>query len=268
MIFSKYVGSGNDFILIDNRKLSFPAHDCSFISKLCHRQFGIGADGVILLENSEKADFKMLIFNADGSEAEMCGNGIRCFFKYIQEKGFNLTTCLIETKEAIIRLAQGDPRKPNEISVEMQDPIDIKWDIDLTVDSKNLKVHYLNTGVPHAIIFKEQIEDNDLKILGPKIRNHQQFLPKGTNVNFATITGTNEVTIRTYERGVENETLGCGTGATAVAIAAAHLYDIQLPVSIKTQSGEKLEINFTKNQSIIKDVTMKGPAVFVYSGEF
>lgn len=264
MFFSKYVGSGNDFILIDNRELSFRTHDYAFISKLCHRQCGIGADGVILLENSETADFKMRIFNADGSEAEMCGNGIRCFFKFLHEIGLHQPSYLIETKASNLRLDQ----EGSQVKVEMQNPVDIKWDMDLEVDSDSLKVHYLNTGVPHAVIFKSQIEDSDLKLLSPKIRFHEYFLPKGTNVNFATVNSKNEVTVRTYERGVEDETLGCGTGATATAIAAAYLFDLKLPIRVKTKSGEELEINFTIDQSIIKDVTMKGPAVFVYRGEF
>lgn len=264
MFFSKYVGSGNDFILIDNRDLSFQAHDHAFISKLCHRQCGIGADGVILLENSETADFKMRIFNADGSEAEMCGNGIRCFFKFLHEMGQHKPSYLIETKASNLRVDQDG----SQVKVEMQNPIDMKWNMDLTLDSDTLKVHYLNTGVPHAVIFKNEIEENDLKLLSPKIRFHTLFSPKGTNVNFATVTSENEVTIRTYERGVEDETLGCGTGATAASIAAAYLFNLKLPIRVKTKSGEKLEINFTIDQSIIKDVTMKGPAVFVYRGEF
>lgn len=264
MHFSKYVGSGNDFILIDNRDLSFPSHDLAFISKLCHRQFGIGADGVILLENAKTADFKMRIFNADGSEAEMCGNGIRCFFKFIRDCGIDRPSYLIETKEAQIKLEEG---KDEHVKVSMQQPFDVRFGIDLTIDLIPLKIHFLNTGVPHAVIFLDEIKDSDLKDLAPKIRFHPEFFPKGTNVNFVTITGKNEIAIRTYERGVENETLGCGTGACASAIATAHLFGVQHPVQVKTKSGEKLEIDFKIDQKNIKDVTMSGPALFVYSGD-
>jgi diaminopimelate epimerase len=265
MLFSKYVGSGNDFILVDNRDLSFPIDNHLFISKLCHRQFGIGADGVILLENSKTADYKMRIFNADGSEAEMCGNGIRCFFKFINECGGDKASYLIETKEAKIQIKQDE--NSTEIKVSMQEPIDLLWNKDLKIDSEILKIHHINTGVPHTVIFTDEIQDEDIKIKAPKIRYHENF-PKGTNVNFASISGESQVTIRTYERGVEDETLSCGTGATAAAIAAAFIYNLKLPIRVKTKSGEELEIDCTINQSIIKDVTMKGPAVCVYRGQF
>lgn len=266
MRFSKYVGSGNDFILIDNRNLFFPAKDHEYISKLCQRQCGIGADGLILLENSKTADFKMRIFNADGFEAEMCGNGIRCLFKFIQDVGQPTQNLVIETKEALIQLSE-DPQNPELVKVQMQDPFDIEWNFDLHLVSKTFKVHFLNTGVPHAVIFSDEISDGDLKEIAPKIRFHDRFLPKGTNVNFVSVTGKNALTVRTYERGVENETLGCGTGATASAIAAAYHLGCELPINVKTKSGEELKIDCMINESTIKDVTMTGPALLVYKGE-
>ncbi len=266
MFFSKYVGSGNDFILIDNRDLFFPDHDHETISKLCNRQCGIGADGLILLENSKTADFKMRIFNSDGSQAEMCGNGIRCLFKFIQECNETSKNFLIETKEAQIAVSE-DSENPQLVKVAMQEPFDMQWNLDLCVDSNEYKVHFLNTGVPHAVIFSNAISDADLKEIAPKIRYHERFLPKGTNVNFVCVTGKNALNIRTYERGVENETLGCGTGATASAIAAAYLLDASLPITVKTKSGEELKIDCMIHESAIKNVTMTGPALFVYKGE-
>jgi diaminopimelate epimerase len=265
MLFSKYVGSGNDFILIDNRDLSFNTTDHVQISKLCHRQWGIGADGIILLENSHIADYKMRIFNADGYEAEMCGNGIRCFFKFINSFLGSKTAYAIETFESVV-FVEKDLRT-EEIKVAMQEPFDLCWNKDLEIGSETLKVHHLNTGVPHTVIFTSEILDDDIHIKAPKIRYHQDF-PKGTNVNFATISGNSTVTVRTYERGVEGETLSCGTGATAVALAAAYIHNLKLPIKVNTKSGVELEINCTLNQSIIKDVTMKGPAVLVYTGNF
>lgn len=266
MLFSKYVALGNDFILFDNREFLFPTNDPLIIPKLCHRQFGIGADGIILLEDSKTADYKMRIFNSDGSEAEMCGNGIRCLFKFIQECNGPADSYLIETKASIISMQQ-DKTSPDQIVVSMQDPTDISWNIDLILDQEKLKVHYLNTGVPHAVIFSPEIKDLDLKEKAPKIRFHECFLPKGTNVNFASVTGKNSLTIRTYERGVENETLGCGTGVTATALAAAYLYKLELPIQVKTKSEELLNINCTINDSTIKNVTMTGKADFVYRGQ-
>lgn len=263
MFFSKYVGSGNDFILIDNRDLSFPSSDHLFISKLCHRQFGIGADGLMLLENSKLADFKMRIFNADGFEAEMCGNGIRCFFKFLHECKELNPSYLIETKEAKIQVTEDGEL----ISVAMQDPFDMRWNLNVEIDSKKINLHYLNTGVPHVVVFVDSIQDSYLSELAPALRFHEAFSPKGTNVNFAVITGENTLTIRTYERGVEAETLGCGTGATASAIAAAYTEGLQLPITVKTKSNEELKIHSVIDESTIKDVTMTGPALFVYRGE-
>lgn len=264
MKFSKYVGAGNDFIFIDNRDFIFPAQDPLFIRKLCHRQCGIGADGVILLENSSKADYKMRIFNSDGHEAEMCGNGSRCFYKFIHEcTALQKDAYVIETKESCIKLAQDG----SNIQVSMMSPCDIIWNMDLKLDSSNLKVHSLNTGVPHAVVFLDEIKDSDLKNLAPKIRYHESF-SKGTNVNFVKILSNNEIMVRTYERGVEDETLSCGTGVTASAIAAAYLLQIPLPIKVNTKSNEQIEINCTINKESIQDVTMSGPAELVYKGEF
>lgn len=264
MQFSKYTGSGNDFILIDNRKLFFDKDNHALISKLCHRQYGIGADGVILLENSDAADFKMCIFNCDGFEAEMCGNGIRCLFLFIQECGDCRSSFVIETKSGAISLNQ----EGAHIKASMQNPLDIRWSIDLSIDSASLKLHHLNTGVPHTVIFSDSIRESDLKELAPKIRHHPAFLPKGTNVNFATIKNKSKISVRTYERGVEAETLACGTGATAAAIAAAYVHGICLPISVETKSGEELKINCTINETAITDVTMAGSALFVYKGDY
>lgn len=264
MQFSKYTGAGNDFVLIDNRKLFFPKNDHALISKLCKREFGIGADGLILLENSDTKNYKMCIFNSDGFEAEMCGNGIRCLFKFILACGEISPSFLIETKSGEIFLEQDG----EDVKVTMQNPSDIRFDIDLAVNATRLKLHYLNTGVPHAVIFSDSIKDNDLKELAPKVRHHSAFSPKGTNVNFITILDKNKIAIRTYERGIEAETLACGTGAVASAIAAAYLSDVELPVYVKMKSGEELKINCTINENAITDVTMSGPATFVYTGEY
>lgn len=267
MRFSKYVGSGNDFILIDNRNLSFPSDNKLWISKLCHRQFGIGADGLILLENSKTADFKMRIFNSDGSEAEMCGNGIRCFYQFLQEVTEISDSQTVETKAGHIYLEKSLDGDHSDVKVSMLPPSDIKWNLKVKIDSEEITLHSLNTGVPHVVIFSESINNLDLKKLGSTIRHHPLFQPKGTNVNFVEILTNNEISIRTYERGVEDETLACGTGATAAAIAACYQKDLDLPLKVKTRSGENLTIDCTIEKPIIKNVTMTGPALFVFRGE-
>lgn len=258
--FSKYVGCGNDFILFDNRDATFPIHS---IASLCHRQNGIGADGVILLENSDRAHFKMRIFNADGSEAEMCGNGIRCFMKYLAELGNNDPSYQIETMHRVHRVDHvGD-----QIRVEMGLPADCRWNMDLSYQGKDFRAHYLNTGVPHLVLFVEDVFSIPLQEWGPYFRYHSVFGPRGTNVNIAQRVGSKKMKIRTYERGVEGETLACGTGATAAALAAGMCYEWQGPVEVETRLGEILTIGFRNDSGILTNVTMQGPASCTFRGQ-
>lgn len=281
--FSKYAGCGNDFILFDNRSGFLSDLTSEAIRHLCHRQQGIGADGIILLEESDKADYRMRIFNADGSEAEMCGNGIRCLMKYIHELGFSAPLCTIETMQRLLklRLHQGD------VCVEMGDPTDVQWNFPLQIESETLTLHLLNTGVPHAVLFVDQIDSFDLLKWGPKVRYHP-FFPQGTNFNVATRPENGEISVRTYERGVEGETFACGTGATAAALAAAYVTRCSSPIKVRTRSNEILEVGFqyknglyhsqpklsrgpkSKLQAgcgIFSAVTMTGPAKRTYRGE-
>ncbi len=261
--FAKYVGCGNDFILFDNRKNTFPADHSLLIQKLCHRQWGIGADGVVLLENSCQADFRMRIFNCDGYEAEMCGNGIRCLMKFIQELGFTHSSYCIETMQRILSVSLQDA----EVCVEMGDPCCLQWNIAISYEDQSYSLHYLDTGVPHAVLFVENVEACHLEQLALPIRHHPLFAPKGTNVNIAQRISEQKIKIRTYERGVERETLACGTGATAVALAAAYQYELKSPVLIQTLSQETLKIEFCLYQEMFSHVTMTGPAYFIYGGQ-
>jgi diaminopimelate epimerase len=264
LCFSKYAGCGNDFILVDNRTLFFPTENRQIIRRLCERSFGVGADGLILIEQSTSADFKMRIFNCDGSEAEMCGNGIRCLFKFILELGYPSQAYTIEVMGKQLHLA---PDQEN-VSVEMAQPSNMAWHIDLAVDGKILQVHHLDTGVPHAVYFLADIEKIDVNGIGAKIRYHPTFLPKGANANFAKCKTNGTLQVRTYERGVEHETLACGTGATATALAAAKIYGWESPIVVETRSGENLKIGFQfDNQGMPTQVTMSGPASFVFRGE-
>jgi diaminopimelate epimerase len=260
--FSKYSGCGNDFVLIDNRSEKFPIQQ-SVIRKLCARHTGIGADGVMLVENSVKADFRVRIFNPDGSEAEMCGNGMRCYGKFLQELKIPKKKFMIEATEREISI---DMQGKN-IEIGMGQPRNILWDLKINVDGKPVSLDYIDTGVPHAIQFVDDVNAVDLLSIGPKVRYHSEFQPKGTNFNVASVKGA-KVWIRTYERGVEDETLACGTGATAVALAASRKHGIPSPIVVHTRSGETLEIGFKWVDSVPTDVTSKGPATLIYRGEF
>lgn len=260
--FAKYAGCGNDFIFFNNLQGSFSSYSRSLITTLCHRQQGIGADGVIFVESSCKADFRMRIFNADGSEAEMCGNGIRCFKKFLGEIGFNKPSYKIETMQRILSvISQGD-----DVCVEMGNPTDLRWNLPVSYQDETYAVHSLNTGVPHVVLFVEDLNRVDLLKIGPFLRRHALFAPSGTNVNIARMISSKELALRTYERGVEGETLACGTGVTAVALAAAYQYGLSSPLRIITRSTESLIVDFQRAQNGFSDVKLTGPAQRVFQG--
>lgn len=255
--FYKYQGTGNDFILIDNRDFHFPSSDVNFIQKLCHRQFGIGADGLMLLEESNCADFKMIYYNADGKIGSMCGNGGRCIVAFAEKLGIVNGKTSFEAPDGLHQATI----KNNWVTLEISDVEQIE---------KHNGDVFLNTGSPHHVCFKTDIEKTDVYHEGKKIRFGAPYHEVGANVNFVQIIGENELKVRTYERGVENETLSCGTGVTASAIAAAHLnHTTQLPIKIQTLGGN-LEINFSQNKDQTKydNITLSGPATFVFQGVF
>ncbi len=258
--FSKYTGIGNDFIIIDNRDCIFPVENSCLIRHLCHRRLGIGADGLILLQESEKADYRMRIFNPDGNEASMCGNGLRCLAKFIYTFKDRTHAIVIESQKRQHRCSlSGDT-----ISVEMGEATDITWDMRITIDEKEYNVHYLNTGVPHIVNFVTDIEAIDFSFLGSRIRHHPTFHPEGVNVNFACISPKEQILMRTYERGVEGETFACGTGATAVALSAANVYNIKPPIEIRARSGNPINIDFSPGDH--KHITMRGASSHVFTG--
>lgn len=259
--FSKYVGAGNDFICIDDRSLNFPVEDKPLIQRFCHRQFGIGADGLVLLQPSARADFKMRIFNSNGSEAEMCGNGLRCLAQFCKKLGFDRLQGNIETLAGILRFYL----MGSEVAVEMSQPHSYRWHLKLPI-MPGFVVHFLNTGVPHAVHFHPHMAEIDIEQLGKEIRFHPEFQPDGANANFASIDPSGEIWCRTYERGVEAETLACGTGATAAALAAAYLYHLPSPIRVHTRSKEVLTISFTQANHEFSEVRMRGPSAFVYEG--
>ncbi|CAN5154245.1 diaminopimelate epimerase [soil metagenome] len=255
--FFKFQGTGNDFIMVDNRDPGFSKNDTNLIHRLCHRRFGIGADGLILLENSEdeEDDFKMVYYNADGNQSSMCGNGGRCLVAFAQflnvvEKDATFTA--IDGKH-IAHINNG------LVSLKMQD-----------VDASGLNENsiFLDTGSPHHIIFTEEIGDIDVKLRGKKIRYSPLYEPNGgTNVNFVEMEGENTFLVRTYERGVEDETFSCGTGVTAVALAVNALgKSTANEIKLKTRGGDLL-VSFEVNKDKYSNIWLTGPAQFVFKGE-
>ncbi len=251
--FSKYEGAGNDFLLIDDRARQFPCHDTALIRHLTHRRFGIGADGIILLQNDPAADFRMRIFNSDGSEAEGCGNGTRCLMQFIKDLGLPKQTCRIAVSS---RILTADYRK-NGIGVEMGEMRDLR--LRQTIDQ--MEIHSVDSGVPHAVWFVPDVDQVPIETLGPRLRYHARFAPRGTNVNVAAVQSDGSVKVRTYERGVEGETLACGTGAVAVAYIGSHLFNWPGPVKICFKGGS-LDIH------IGSSIWMVGQAQKVFEGQY
>ena len=270
--FTKMTGTGNDFIIIDNRALKLPKeHGRALAVSACRRKMSVGADGLILIENDIEADFRWQFFNADGSEAEMCGNGARCAARFARLKGivdkdrlsFSTLAGLIEAQVSGECVKVGMPR-----------PHGMEIDFPVVLDDCLLQLGFINTGVPHAVFFagsEAQLEGLDVFERGRCIRFHQRFQPAGSNADFVFVSSPHHISIRTYERGVETETLACGTGSIAAALLAAAKNLVASPVEVLTRSGEKLVIHFEK---IPKEggidfsaVYLEGDAKVVYDAE-
>ena len=258
------VASGNDFVVVDNRR-RVVKDATAFARKICRLHQGIGADGLLLFESSRSANFKMRILNSDGSEVAACGNGFRCIalyahdiLKYSSRMNFESGSGLIE--------AEVGPK--DQIKVQLVKPRVFEMDGILEVRKHRLHYAFLDTGVPHVVIFVEGLEKVEVFETGRAIRNHTHFQPFGTNVNFVEVKSKKEIAVRTYERGVENETLACGTGSTASAVISVLKGNTEPPVNVLTQSGEKLLIDIQKKGDEITKVFLEGKAQFVYKGEY
>ncbi len=262
--FVKMSGTGNDFILIDHRRPAIhPEAMAEFAALVCRRKFSVGADGLILIEDSEQADFRWRFFNGDGSVAEMCGNGARCAARFAYMQGIAPARMRFETIAGIIEAAVSDI----EVAVRMTTPKDLQLQQTIEVEGEQLDLHSVDTGVPHAVCFVENVDQIDVCDLGSKVRHHEAFMPAGTNVNFVGRT-KHGYKVRTYERGVEDETLACGTGATAAALIAALTDKAKSPVTIITSGGDTLTISFDLTDVPGADnVFLKGPAHLIYKGE-
>ena len=263
--FVKMSGTGNDFILIDHRKPRIAREVMPEFARLvCRRRFSVGADGLIFIEDSDQADFKWLFFNADGSEAEMCGNGARCAARFAYINGIAPAHMRFETIAGLIEANVSDIN----VSVLMTTPKEFRLDVEIDSDGKPLLLHTVDTGVPHAVIFVDNYDQIDVRKLGSLIRHHQEFMPAGTNVNFVMPLEGGGYKVRTYERGVENETMACGTGAVAVALIAAVKGMADSPVRIVTSGNDQLSIIFDlKKGPAATNVFLKGPAHVIYNGE-
>ena len=258
--FWKMHGARNDFILIDNRAGEFPVEDREFVTHIAARHSGIGAEGVILIEPSVSADFRMHFFNPDGGEAEMCGNGARCAALLAHELGVADETMTIETAAGQLRAEV----LLNSVRLWMTAPE--QWSLDgaLDVEGRHLTYGFVNTGVPHVVMRTGNVQDVDVKAVGAAVRRHRNFAPVGTNVNFMQIQPQGDILVRTYERGVEAETLACGTGVTACALVAAKNGWANFPVLVHTRSGDMLTVDGELTEDSVKNVTLTGPAEHVF----
>jgi diaminopimelate epimerase len=262
--FYKMSGAGNDFIVIDNRDQKVKDNNLTgFITGVCRRRMSAGADGLILIETSETCDFRWRFFNADGSKAEMCGNGARCAARFAHELGIAGTVLSFETEAGVVRAQINNDR----VKVRMPEPSDLQLAYPLKLANHTLDISSINTGVPHAVVMVEQVDDTDVVTLGREIRFHQNFAPAGTNANFVQRSQGNSIEIRTYERGVEDETLACGTGAIASAIVSACRFEMNSPVDVKTRSGVHLTIHFDAKDGQFSNINMEGDARIIYIGE-
>lgn len=263
--FTKMSGTGNDFLVIDHRRRFIPTEkQPDFTRMACRRMFSAGADGVILIEDSGDADFRWQFYNADGSVAEMCGNGARCAARFAFRTGICGRSMRFETIAGII---EAEVDEQENVRLQMTDPFDFRDNLHLEVKDRKLEASFINTGVPHLVTMVDN-ENVPVKEWGRLLRFDPMFQPEGTNVNFVSLLESGEIKARTYERGVEDETRACGTGAVASAIIASIKKKISSPVTVITSGGERLTIEFARHErGRVDAVFLTGPARIIYQGE-
>jgi diaminopimelate epimerase len=261
--FAKMSGSGNDFIVVDNRDGVIDETDLpDFIRQVCRRKMSVGADGFILIERSDNADFRWRFFNSDGSKAEMCGNGARCVARFARVNGIAGENLTFEAETGIVHgRVDGDRAK-----VKMPDPSELRLDYSVALKDGPLTLSSVNTGVPHVVVLRPDVDDMEVVPVGREIRYHKVFAPAGTNVNFVSQIKAGKLAIRTYERGVEDETLACGTGCIAAALVTACKLNWNSPVHLRTRSGEILTIYFANDDGVFSDIYLEGDARIIYTG--
>ena len=264
MQFVKMNGAGNDFVMLDNRVGGLSLTSAQ-IARICDRHRGVGADGLLMVEAStDGSDYRMRYYNADGAEAEMCGNGARCFARFADRLAPAAGGKVSFTTPAGVISAQlnGD-----RVSLAMSEPGPFADAVDLDAAGQKLTVYSINTGVPHAVVLVDDLDETDVHTLGKALRHHHHFQPRGTNANFVSQIGPANLVIRTYARGVEAETLACGTGVVASALTLAALTEAPSPISVTVRGGDTLTVSFEKNGAGFSQVVLTGPADFVFAGE-
>jgi len=261
--FHKIQGNGNDFILIDNRRGILKGKNLSGLAKqVCHRNRSVGADGLIVIVPSKKADFKWRFFNADGSEAEMCGNGSRCAARFAVLKKIAPKKMSFETRAGIIHAEV----KKDTVRVQLTGASGLRMNVAVPLAGHTRTGYFINTGVPHLVYLTENLGGEDVQAVGKASRWHEVFKPAGTNVNFVQIDGPHKIRIRTYERGVEGETLACGTGSVAAALIAAALGKASSPVTVTTRGGDRLIVSFVQDGDAFTNLHLEGSAEVVCEG--
>jgi diaminopimelate epimerase len=260
--FSKMSGSGNDFILIDNRSGAVPETELAeIVRRVCRRKLSVGADGLILVEPSVEADFRWRFFNSDGSPAEMCGNGARCAARFAVMEAIAGPTLAFETEAGLV---EAQVAQNGRVKLRMTDPFSFSHAYPLELQDGTITVSSINTGVPHVICQVDDLEKVHVAAVGREIRYHPRYAPEGTNANFITRVDDGTIAIRTYERGVEGETLACGTGSVAAALVTAHQSSASSPIDVVTRSGSRLRVYFGRRQGRFTNVYLEGDARLIY----
>ena len=261
--FAKMTGAGNDFIVVDDRAMAVQDDARELAKHLCRRRVSVGADGLILVVPSTRCDFRMRYLNADGSEADLCGNGGRCVARFAREFGIAGDSMTFESRSGTHR---ADIIDGENVRLAMPDPRAMILDVELPLKGERLTVHRINTGVPHAVHEVEELEDYPVAEFGRAIREHNAFVPEGTNADFIRVVDGSTIALRTYERGVEDETLACGTGAVAASLIEAARGRVTSPVSVLTRGGPTLVVEFFMSDMGFCNVTLTGEARVVYRG--
>jgi diaminopimelate epimerase len=271
IVFTKITGAGNDFILIDKKLNQNFLVNPDLIKSMCDRRYGIGADGILIISDCDSSDFEMEFFNSDGSSGMLCGNGARCIIKYADSSGriSGTNTTFTFNGESF----SGSLLDDDLIKFQLNSPTKLKQNFEITLSEEKLKVSFIDTGAFHVVVNLDEqkkvkeIESYPVNKIGREIRFNDKFKPLGTNVNFITVKN-NIINIRTYERGVEEETLACGTGSVASAIISYLEGKIKLPAKVKTKSGEILVVDFKQNGDVISNVSLTGTAKIVFKGKY
>lgn len=262
--FTKMHGAGNDFIMIDDRQRTLPWQDHFLMAALATRRLGVGCEGIILIQTSDKADFRMRFLNPDGTEVEMCGNGSRCAAAFAHSIG---TAGRAMTMETMCGLMDAELVSPEGVKVWMPEPTRKSYGLEVNACGRTFTGDFMNTGVPHFVVAVDDLTTTDVLSWGRALRQHPVFDPEGTNVDFVTYRAPDRLAMRTYERGVEGESGACGTGAVACAVAAIERLGFTLPIHVRTPSGYELVIGGDWRDRKCTGLTLSGAVRVVFSGE-